>query len=719
LGTETVDIAVTSDRENDTLAIFKIDPSSRQLVNITSDELSTGDFSIFGVDDGEATAYGLAGYKSPLTGKDYVFVTQAGGNQIAQLELKADNTGAITGSVVRTLTLPLEEGEDATDFDPADYQSEAIVVDQEFGTVYVGVEGKLGIVKFAAEPNGGDTISIVRPIDSPELKPDLEGLGLYYGADGKGYLIASSQGDSSYAVYTREGNNNYLGSFIVGDNPTLGIDQANETDGLDIVNLPLGSQFPLGALLVHDGANEPQNAVENDDELENNSTNFKFVPWEGVANAFDKPLTIDTESYNPRSPVNRLVPSVSVTDGAVVEGISNQVSVIVSLSAASNQTITVDYQTGEQTAKAGQDYSSVSDTITFAPGETSQTLTIPILDDDISEDFETFAVELKKASNIQLPDSVASAVIEEVSSSLNQSPDDFEILEATEQTWPNGCLGLPGLDEVCTQALVPGWQVKVTDKQQTWVYRTDDDGSSIRLETVIPYVPLSGVKIEDSQGIVTISDVVSADTDFTLPARVENLDLIGADNISGTGNDNPNQITGNAGDNNLNGLAGADILTGGKGDDQLLGGSEEDILSGKKGKDSLLGDEGKDTLKGNGGKDNLNGGLGKDLLTGGAGKDIFEFSSQDDLFDRITDFVSGLDKIALDSSGFEGLTRGSLNEAQFVLGSRAEDESDRLIYNPNTGALFFDPDGTGEMGKMKMVVLEDQPLVRAEDIMIL
>ena len=301
LGDEVVDIAVASDRQNDTLAIFKINPDTRRLEDITDATLSDAFFSVFGVDDGEATVYGLAGYRSPVTGAFYIFVTQADGNKIAQLALSATGTGTVTAEVVRTLTLPLEEGEDPNNFDPTDYQSEAIVVDQETGIVYVGVEGKLGIVKFDAEPTGSSEITIVRSIDSPELIPDLEGLGLYYGPNGTGYLIASSQGDSSYAVYSRDGDNEYLGSFVVGDNAALGIDQANETDGLDIINVPLGSAFPFGAFLVQDGANDPQNVVENDDELENNATNFKFIPWESVANAFDTPLIVDTQSYNPRT----------------------------------------------------------------------------------------------------------------------------------------------------------------------------------------------------------------------------------------------------------------------------------------------------------------------------------------------------------------------------------------------------------------------------------
>ncbi|MEB3249042.1 MAG: phytase, partial [Merismopediaceae bacterium] len=156
LGEEKVDIAIVSDRANDSINIFKIDPNTRQLVNITADSLSNPDFSIFGVDDGDLTAYGLAAYRSPITGQSYAFVTQAGSNQIAQLALQATASGTITANIVRTIELPIEDGQEA-----GDYQSEAIAVDQEKGTVYLAVEGEIGIVKFAAEPNGGDEITVV------------------------------------------------------------------------------------------------------------------------------------------------------------------------------------------------------------------------------------------------------------------------------------------------------------------------------------------------------------------------------------------------------------------------------------------------------------------------------------------------------------------------------------------------------------------------------
>jgi hypothetical protein len=80
-----------------------------------------------------------------------------------------------------------------------------------------------------------------------------------------------------------------------------------------VINVPLGPAFPFGALIVQDGANDPQVVVEDDGELENISTNFKFIPWEHVAAAFPVPLSIDTESFAPREPTPNSLVNVSVS----------------------------------------------------------------------------------------------------------------------------------------------------------------------------------------------------------------------------------------------------------------------------------------------------------------------------------------------------------------------------------------------------------------------
>ena len=284
-----VDLAVASDRANDTLAVFKIDPKTRQLADVTAPDILE---SIFEVDDGEKTAYGLTTYTSPVSGKTYAFVSQRAGNQVAQVELTDNGSGQVEAEVVRTFELPVPTG------NPEESQAEGLVVDRELGFFYVALEGGFGIFKYAAEPNDSEEATPIRSLNTSALLPDVEGLTIYYGPNGTGYLLASSQGDSSYAVFERAGDNTYLGSFIVGDNNA--IDQASESDGADVINVSLGPDFPSGLLVVQDGANEPQFAVPDETQLENSSTNFKFIPWENVAKAFSNPLLVDPASYSPR-----------------------------------------------------------------------------------------------------------------------------------------------------------------------------------------------------------------------------------------------------------------------------------------------------------------------------------------------------------------------------------------------------------------------------------
>ena len=287
-----VDLAIASDRQLDTIAVWRIDPETRYLVDVTSASVPE---TIFGVDDGDATAYGLTTYSSLVDGTDYVFVTQSDGNLVAQLQLMTDPAdGKVSAEVVRMIELPIEEGGE-----PGDSQSEGVVVDRNAADLYIAIEdASFGILKFDAEPDGGSFFTQVAEIDEEILYPDVEGLTIYYnGFFGEGYLVASSQGDSSFAVYDLM-TNDYIASFGVGDNGH--IDQANECDGAHVLNSYLGPDFPCGLLVVQDGANDPQVAVEDDEELENASTNFKFVPWENVAAAIPSGLAIEPLKWGPR-----------------------------------------------------------------------------------------------------------------------------------------------------------------------------------------------------------------------------------------------------------------------------------------------------------------------------------------------------------------------------------------------------------------------------------
>ena len=70
----------------------------------------------------------------------------------------------------------------------------------------------------------------------------------------------------------------------------------------------------------------------------------------------------------------------------------------VSLSAASGQTVTVNYATADGTAVAPGDYTAGSGTLTFTPGVTTQTITVPVNGDTLGEANETFFVNLSGPS---------------------------------------------------------------------------------------------------------------------------------------------------------------------------------------------------------------------------------------------------------------------------------------------------------------------------------
>ncbi len=85
---------------------------------------------------------------------------------------------------------------------------------------------------------------------------------------------------------------------------------------------------------------------------------------------------------------------IRVADARAREGKDASLDFAVTLSRAAAQEVSVDYATEDGTAKAGADYTAVSGTLTFAPGETAKTVSVPLLDDAIDEGKETFKLRL-------------------------------------------------------------------------------------------------------------------------------------------------------------------------------------------------------------------------------------------------------------------------------------------------------------------------------------
>jgi 3-phytase len=235
-------LVVAGNRSANTLAVFALDPVTRQLRDVAGDAIRP-----------ELEVYGSCLYRSAATGKLYVFVDSKEG-QVEQWELSDAGSGRVGGQRVRTFQV--------------ESQVEGCVTDDEQGQFYLGEE-TVGIWKFGAEPDAGNAGTLIASVSpSGPLVGEVEGLTLAYGDGGAGYLMASSQGDNSYAVFRREGDNAHVGNFrIVAGR---GIDGTEHTDGIAVTTADLGSSFPSGALVAQDGENDGV------------AQNFKYVPLQNV-----------------------------------------------------------------------------------------------------------------------------------------------------------------------------------------------------------------------------------------------------------------------------------------------------------------------------------------------------------------------------------------------------------------------------------------------------
>jgi 3-phytase len=243
LGGESVTLVTAADATTHRLAIYRVDPATRELVDAAAREIELG-----------IAAYGSCMYRSAATGRFYVFVNsenEAGdpGGRVEQWELIGAGGGKVDARRVRRFAVGS--------------QTEGCVADDQLGNLYIGEEAR-GIWRYRAEPNAAAARERVDTTgQGGHLEAEVEGVAIAYGPGRSGHLVASSQGDSSFAVYRRE-DNDYVKSFAI--EGTDGVDAVEETDGIEVTTNGLGEAFPDGLLVPQDGSDD------------GGRTNFKLVP---------------------------------------------------------------------------------------------------------------------------------------------------------------------------------------------------------------------------------------------------------------------------------------------------------------------------------------------------------------------------------------------------------------------------------------------------------
>jgi hypothetical protein len=229
-------------------------------------------------------------------------------------------------------------------------------------------------------------------------KPDLA-IPVEFGG-GYSLEIFSGNGDGTFA---------YGGNFPSGgvSNPTIA--DFNRDGNLDVATTSPGS---VSVVLGNgDGTFAPPLGVATDDPYPSglvagdfNGDGFPDLAVNAGYNAVSVLLN-DGDWYLPPPPPPP-APSIAINDRSVIEGNTGTqaMTFTVSLSAAYGQTVTVGYSTADGTATAGSDYQAISGTLTFAPGETSQTIMVQVIGDRLPEANETFLVNLSDPTNASVAD---------------------------------------------------------------------------------------------------------------------------------------------------------------------------------------------------------------------------------------------------------------------------------------------------------------------------
>lgn len=223
---------------------------------------------------------------------------------------------------------------------------------------------------------------------------------------------------------------------------------------------------------------------------------------------------------------------------------------------------------------------------------------------------------------------------------------------------------------------------------------------------------------------------------------------------------------------------GNDRIRGAEGDDILVGGSGADILNGGPGADEMRGEAGNDNYRvnssadrtieaadgtdfggvdsvlstvnhtlqaaienlrlvgsnlngtgnnrdnlivGTNGRNVLNGDLGSDTLKGRGGPDVYVFDTKPEAtnVDQIVGFSSVDDTIRLENAVFANIATGRLAAGAFKdLTSDPADANDRILYNSDTGSVFYDRDGTGAGARVLFAVIGNDPALTASDFQI-
>lgn len=241
-GAERFDLALATQRDENAMVLFTIDAEGglREAARLPT---------------GLGDIYGTCVLRTPEGGMDAFVNDKDGRYEHYRITRSAGRFGATLARSFRLASQP-----------------EGCVADDRSGLLFVGEERR-GVWVTSARADQPAALKMVLPVGSL-LHADVEGMGIYHGAD-RSYLVVSSQGNNSYVVLDAAAPFAVRGAFRIGMDAAKGIDGASETDGLEVSSANLGGAYGRGMLVVQDGFKRMPDGPQN----------FKAVAWDDIAAA--------------------------------------------------------------------------------------------------------------------------------------------------------------------------------------------------------------------------------------------------------------------------------------------------------------------------------------------------------------------------------------------------------------------------------------------------
>ncbi|WP_287722002.1 Calx-beta domain-containing protein, partial [Microcystis sp. M049S1] len=490
--------------------------------------------------------------------------------------------------------------------------------------------------------------------------------------------------------------------------------------------------------------------------------------------------TVGTTTAVTGTITNDDLPSITlaVSPTSVTEDGTTNLVYTFTRSGVTTNALTVNYTLGG-TATLNTDYTrtGTTNTVTFATGSSTATVTVDPTADTTVESNETVALTLAAGTGYTV--GTTTAVTGTITNDDTSVPSQLSINDITVVEGQNNnailtvTVNNPNPQQITvnytTAPINATANVDYTSQTGTLTIAPNTSTASISIPilndnlnepdevfTVTLSNPVNAtINPDEAIGQVIITDTLQSAITRTLPNNVENLRLIGTNNINGTGNAGDNKITGNSGNNILAGANGNDIYcfnastllgsdtiqettTGGIDTldftgtntavrvnlgittvqtavtnnlkltfsanntiENIIGDSGNDRLTGNSLNNTLTGGGGNDQLTGQDGNDSLIGGSGDDLLTGGNGSDNFIFNSSNLGIDAISDFTPGSDKIVLSKAIFTALQssigNGFSQPAEFASvddDDLAATSSAFIVYSTGSGSIYYNQNGS-------------------------